>query len=115
MFSLDKYKTLLADLTDGGLFPTVEWNRTPTRNTLFLRHDVDFSVDFAHTLAKFEADLGVQSTFFFMLTSNMYNLMAPENQRLVHEIIEMGHKVSIHFDPTAYDRLEYFENEKNPI
>ena len=67
MFSLDQYKTLLADLNNGGLFPSIEWNRPPTKNTLFLRHDVDFSIDFAHTLAKFEADLGVQSTFFFML------------------------------------------------
>ena len=42
----------------------------------------------------------------------MYNLISSENQRLVNSIIEMGHKVSIHFDPTAHDKLEKFENEK---
>ena len=43
----------------------------------------------------------------------MYNLISLEHRRLVNEIIEMGHKVSVHFDPTAYDKLDKFENEKN--
>ena len=47
-----------------------------------------------------------------MLTSNMYNLISSENQSLVKSIIKMGHKVSVHFDPTAHDKLEKFENEK---
>ena len=112
MFSLQKYKTLIFNLTNAGLAPSIEWDKHTSRNTLFLRHDVDFSVDFAHTLAKLEFQLGIQSTYFFMLTSNMYNLMSPENKKLVNNIKEMGHKLSIHFDPTAYDALEYFKNEK---
>ena len=47
-----------------------------------------------------------------MLTSNMYNLISLENQKLVKSIIKLGHKVSIHFDPSAHEDLEEFDNEK---
>ena len=43
----------------------------------------------------------------------MYNLMSKSNMRLVKEIYEMGHKISLHFDPTAYSDLDPFINEKN--
>jgi hypothetical protein len=79
---------------------------------LLLRHDVDFSLDFARELAVVESDMGIYSTYFFMLTSNMYNLLSYEHQSLVKEIAKMGHKVSVHFDPTVHDQLEKFENEK---
>jgi len=112
MFSLDQYRKLLNELTSNGLIPTTDWNTKSSSKTLLLRHDVDFSVDFARKLAAVESDMGIYSTYFFMLTSNMYNLMSYEHQRLVKEIAKMGHKVSIHFDPTAHDVLEKFENEK---
>ena len=44
--------------------------------------------------------------------SNMYNLISSENQKLVRSIIKLGHKVSLHFDPTAHDTLEEFQHEK---
>ena len=112
MFSLNQYKALLNELTSNGLVPSTDWSTRSSYETLLLRHDVDFSVDFARELAVVEADMGIYSTYFFMLTSNMYNLLSYEHQRLVKEIAKMGHKVSVHFDPTVHDQLEKFENEK---
>lgn len=112
MFSLDQYKKVIFELIDNGLTPTIEWSGIPTKNTLLIRHDIDFSVDFAYELALFESELEIRSTYFLMLTSNMYNLLSSENQRLVRSIIKLGHKVSIHFDPTAHENLEDFEHEK---
>ena len=48
-----------------------------------------------------------------MLTSNMYNPLSAHNQKLIKSIADMGHKVSLHFDPTVYESLEYFLYEKN--
>ena len=112
MFSLEQYKQLIIELMNNNLTPTTDWIDITSKNTLLIRHDIDFSVDFAHKLALFESELGIRSTYFFMLTSNMYNLMSSENQRLVKSIIKLGHKVSIHFDPTAHDTLEEFKYEK---
>tara|TARA_B100000161_G_C33477593_1_gene380984 strand:- start:11 stop:697 length:687 start_codon:yes stop_codon:yes gene_type:complete len=112
MFSLDQYKKLIFELIENGLTPTIDWGGEVSKNTLLIRHDIDFSVDFAHKLALFESELGIQSTYFLMLTSNMYNLISLENQKLVRSIIKLGHKVSIHFDPEAHATLEEFEYEK---
>lgn len=72
-------------------------------NTLFVRHDIDFDVAYAHSLARREADIGVNSTYYFMLTSNSYNLLSAENVARVRDIAGMGHKISVHFDPIAYE------------
>ena len=112
MFSLDQYKNLILELKDNDLSPTTNWTEKLSKDTLLIRHDIDFNVDCAYSLALFESKLGIYSTYFFMLTSNMYNLISSENQRLVNSIIQMGHKVSIHFDPTAHDNLEKFKHEK---
>ncbi|MDA9953359.1 hypothetical protein N9D61_03350 [Planktomarina sp.] len=113
MFNLSTYESLLEDLKKEGLVPSVKWEDEIDENTLFLRHDIDFSVEFALKLARIESKLSVFSTYFFMLTSNMYNLLSLENQLMVKEIAKMGHKVSLHFDPTAYDDLEKFKYEKD--
>lgn len=112
MFSLDQYKKIIFELIKNGLTPITDWRAVASNNTLLIRHDIDFSVDFAYKLALFEFEIGIRSTYFFLLTSNMYNLMSSKNQKLVRSIIKLGHKVSIHFDPTAHDELEKFENEK---
>ncbi len=112
MFNTEKYQNIINKLLDNGLEPSTNWNGKINSKTLFLRHDVDFSIDFAHSLAKFEFNQNVQSTYFFMLTSNMYNLFSNYNRTLVKNIAEMGHKISLHFDPSAYESLEKFLDEK---
>lgn len=82
--------------------------------TIYLRHDIDFSVRDAYEIAQIEKDLGVKSTYFFMLTSNTYNLMSEANRDLVEKIKNFGHHVSLHFDPVAYQDFDKgFSNERD--
>ena len=112
MFSLIKYKNLIERLINSGLKPSTNWNDKLSSGTLLLRHDIDFSIEFAHLLAQIEKELKVKSTYFFMLNSSFYNIISPECQSFVRDIADMGHKVSIHFDPGSYTNLENFLNEK---
>tara|TARA_B100001059_G_scaffold230877_2_gene265775 strand:+ start:54 stop:749 length:696 start_codon:yes stop_codon:yes gene_type:complete len=113
MFNISKYEDLMKKLVSAGLKPTTNWNEKLTSNSLLLRHDIDFSIEFAHQLALAESRVKICSTFFFMLTSNIYNPLSAHNQKLIKSIADMGHKVSLHFDPTVYESLEYFLYEKN--
>ena len=113
MFNLKIYKTLIKKLLNAGLKPSTNWNKKLSKNTLFIRHDIDFSIEYAYRLALSESRLKICSSYFFMMTSNFYNLLSSHNQKLVKKISSMGHKVSIHFDPTAYKDLKYFKYEKN--
>jgi hypothetical protein len=83
------------------------------KKVVHLRHDIDFSVQDAHHLAMVESELGVVSTYFFMLTSNTYNLLSKANRSLVKEIQSLGHEVTLHFDPLAHRDLDTgFATEK---
>lgn len=112
MFDLGRYRALLDQLGRGGMVPQTDWGSELTSETLLLRHDVDFSVDFAHEMGVAEAELGVRSTYFFLVASNMYNLLSRQNQELVASIANLGHKISIHYDPAAHGGLEGFRIEK---
>ena len=67
------------------------------------RHDVDFSISCAHTLASLENELDVVATYFLYLHSEFYNLIGETTARLVREIVAMGHRIGLHFSPAFYD------------
>lgn len=82
------------------------------------RHDVDVSVKSALAVARIEKDEGVKSTYFFLLNSEFYNILAPEILKQVKAIAAMGHHIGLHFDEavlmeksfsyeTLSERLEY--------
>lgn len=112
MFGIRKYEEIIAKVKSTNMAFSTEWNSENHESTVLLRHDVDFSVDYAHKIAEKEMDLGVNSTYFFMLTSNLYNPLSSKNQTLIRSIQEMGHKISLHFDPTVYPNLDPFLIEK---
>ena len=64
MFSINRYEDLISLLLDAKLVPTTNWIKKQNINSLLLRHDVDFSVDYAYQLAQIESKLKVNSTFF---------------------------------------------------
>jgi hypothetical protein len=66
--------------------------------TIILRHDVDFSLEYALQMAHIEYRAGVCSTYFVMLTSEYYNLFDPLNRKILSEISAMGHEIGLHWD-----------------
>ncbi len=113
MYKIDKYQYLMDNLLSSGLNFSTEWNKDDTKEVLFLRHDIDFSPEHALVIAKKEIELGIKSTYFFMFTSNMYNILSKKNQKTIMQIKKMGHKISFHFDPTAHKTLNQFLLEKD--
>lgn len=112
MNSLKEYENLIIYLLSHDMKFSTKWNRKISCSTLLLRHDIDFSLSHAYKLAKKELDLGVFSTYFFMFSTNMYNLLSYKNREIVKSIKSMGHKISLHFDPVAYSEIKSFKKEK---
>ena len=101
-FDLAHYGELLAAAKSGG-YRFAFFDRKPAPGDLLLRHDVDLSLDAAHTLAALEAEAGVQATYFLMTQSIFYNLASPEGEHAVGRLRELGHRVGLH---AVYPRLE---------
>lgn len=108
-----KYKAFLkAFLGKGFYFKKFEEFNVNDNCQVILRHDVDFSVQMAVQMATLEKDLGVRSTYYFLLASDSYNLFSRENSDSIKSIQDMGHSVGLHFDPTVYlDEQNGFEYE----
>ena len=85
------------------------------------RHDVDFSVHRAVKLAKIEKSQNVKATYFIMLTSNFYNIFEVEIKEKILKIVELGHDIGLHFDPSPYninneaDLIKWLKYEKETI
>lgn len=62
-----------------------------------LRHDVEFSITRAHTMAQIEYGQQVSSTFFFQVCSSAYNPFSVQNAALIQDIKAMGHHIGLHF------------------
>lgn len=100
-FTEESYRDLLIAAAGRRRFAGFQEAHAETAIALW-RHDVDCSPQRALALARIESGVGVQSTFFFMLTSEFYNVLEPANAGIVRSIASMGHWIGIHFDPAAH-------------
>ena len=70
-------------------------DNNPQKFCIF-RHDVEFSVERAYRLAKFEYELDLQSSYFFQITNNNYNILSDINLNKLKKIKDLGHNIGVH-------------------
>lgn len=63
---------------------------------VYLRHDVDYSLQMAVELAKANAALGVSGTFFLLLRSQVYNLLSYDAIPYVQRLADLGQRLGFH-------------------
>lgn len=66
------------------------------------RHDIDYSVHRAYSLAKIEAEEGIKANYFVHFHSELYNVLEIDIIEKIREISKMGHNVGVHFEPGFY-------------
>ena len=69
---------------------------------ILLRHDIDFSLDYALDMALLEKDMGVYATYYILTRSDIYNAASPEGARTIHDIHNAGHEIGAHLDSRYY-------------
>ena len=74
---------------------------------VLLRHDVEFSTQRALQIAKIEYLEGVKSSFLFQVRSNAYNVLSIFNREIIKQILELGHKVGLHFYVTHIKKNDW--------
>lgn len=63
---------------------------------VYLRVDVDFSLQKTHTLIDLLGDHGVHGTFFLRTRAREYNLLSAEGLAVVDRIRAAGHEIGLH-------------------
>jgi hypothetical protein len=94
-FDLDHYRELLDAAGEGG-YRFATFDREPQAGDIFLRHDVDLSLEAALSLAELEQERGARATYFLMTESVFYNLDSGLGRDTLARLRELGHAVGLH-------------------
>ena len=94
-FDLEHYREILEAARAGG-YRFARFGEGPEPGDLFLRHDIDLSLEAALTMAELEAELRVQATYLLMTESVFYNLASSEGVAAIGRLRELGHPVGLH-------------------
>ena len=94
-FDLDHYRELVEAAKAGG-YRFASFDHEPKPGELFLRHDVDLSLEAALEMAWLEAELGARATYFLMTESVFYSLASADGRRVLARLRELGHAVGLH-------------------
>lgn len=67
-----------------------------TERRIYLRHDVDYSLEMALRLAEVNAELGIRGTFCVLLRSQIYNLLSDRSLSLLEKMAALGQNLGLH-------------------
>ena len=104
MFSYTEYRNIITLVKNS--LPIMDFSEVNEEVNTFcvLRHDIEFSIDRALTMARIENDdLGVHSTYTVQLRNNTYNALSQKNIEAIQEIESMGHYIGLHQNPPMMD------------
>ncbi len=104
-FTPEHYRTLLQAGLDSG-YAFLLFGEAAKGRSVYLRHDVDNSVDDALAMASIEADLAVRSTYLILLRSRNYNLLAGDSIAKVRQIAALGHEIGLHHSCEPGDAVD---------
>jgi hypothetical protein len=108
-FDLGHYGELLDAARHGG-YRFALFDREPQPGDLFLRHDVDLSLEAAVELAELEAARDARATYFLMTESVFYNLASPVGRGAFDRLRALGHRVGLHAVYPHADRDDRFDS-----
>jgi len=102
-FSLSDYLMLIENLRDAGyVFHNVSQMVVRSSDKIaYMCHDIDLHISLIDTMAKAEASHGVTATYYVLLTQH-YNPLYPDNQRILRMIQDLGHEIGLHYDMETY-------------
>ena len=70
---------------------------------LFLRHDVDYSLQKALQMAEIEATASIKSTYYILFSSPFYNPLSRDNMEKIRMIKHLGMGIGVHYDLSVLD------------
>ena len=113
---MTKYQDILKKILNKGYsFIKFDQLNQSDKLQILLRHDIDLEVDLALKMAKIEKEMGVESTYFFLMSNESYNLISSTNIKKLKEIKDLGHTISLHFDMTIYRNSKIGFSEESDL
>lgn len=102
-FNLSTYTWFLKKFKECGFgFQLIsEMKHRNDENVVFLRHDVDLHISLVRELAQLESSMNISATYYVPLTLH-FNVLFPENKKIINDLLKLGHKIGLHYDLETY-------------
>ncbi len=108
-FSFDHYSYIMSQFLQRG-YQFLHFTDAPkAEKYIYLRHDVDRSLEKALALALLEQQLGIKATYFVRLHSRYYNCYSFPGLKALREIRSAGHEIGLHTE--FYDLAKIFGDD----
>lgn len=108
-FSFEHYAYIMSQFVKQG-YEFAYFTDTPKSDRyIYLRHDIDRSLEKARALALLEKQLGIKSTYFVRLHSRYYNCYSFPGLKALREIRSSGHEIGLHTE--FYDLAKIFGDD----
>ncbi len=112
-FTYGAYQSLLRQLQQRDYvfvdFPAAPRMLQDGARFVLMRHDIDMDLAKARRMAEIEAENHVVATYFFLVRSDHYNVFSEEGTGEVRRILNLGHRLALHFDCAAYPEASISE------
>ncbi len=102
-FSYEAYRNLIGLLEEKKYEFSSYHDWREKKKVVILRHDIDNSIEDAVRLSEIEKELGVMSTYFVLLRTDMYNVASKYSYKMIEKIVDNGGEIGLHFDEKSYD------------
>ncbi|MFC6905560.1 hypothetical protein [Halalkalicoccus tibetensis] len=100
-FTYDWYERFLAELQESG-YIDADYADPLEPGEMIVRHDIDFAPRKALEMGRIEADLGIEATYFVLLSCPLYNVFYKPVRSALRELQSMGHTIGVHFSTHQY-------------
>ena len=114
-FTYSSYRQLIIKLKIKGYAISTYQNWQDHERCAILRHDIDNDISKAVIMARIEKELGVNSTYFVLVTSDFYNIFSATSESQLLEILSYGHSIGLHFDELRYSDIKTPESALKKI
>lgn len=112
----EKYKAFLINALEANfVFLPVKEYANDIEKKIILRHDVDFSLDFALQMAIMEKSLNIKSTYYVMISGDFYNILDTKSIEVLNKIKLLGHEIGLHFSSKTFLTENYSEELSRQI
>jgi len=105
-FTFRHYEEILKTAKQKGFKFAFFQKKKSFKRTIYLRHDIDVSLENALKIAEIERKYKVYSTFFIRTHTSFYNPISLDSLEIIKEIVNLGHKIGLHYDGFVKKNLE---------
>lgn len=108
-FSYKHYLEILNKFKKKGYSFALFDDNVKNKKVVWLRHDLDHSIEKAVLISDLERSVGAKATYCIRFASPFDNIFSKKNQQAIMKIYNRGHDLALHFEREAWssNNLDY--------